>query len=197
MKKLLIRTIEKLSKSSQIEEDLKYIKEKIRTIPNWPKPGVMFRDITTLLQDKEGIRKVLDILYNRYKNREIDVIVGIESRGFIIAGALAEKLGIGFVPVRKKGKLPFETISQTYELEYGTDTVEIHKDAINPGERVLVIDDLVATGGTVLASCQLVEKLGGKVEETAFIIELPELKGREKLEKNKFKVFTMVKFEGE
>jgi len=176
-------------------QDLEYIKSKIRTIPNFPKQGIMFRDITTLFKDKEGLQKVIEVFYNRYKYKKIDVVAGIESRGFIIGGALAEKLGCGFVPIRKKGKLPAETISQTYDLEYGTDTVEIHKDSIKPESKVLLIDDLIATGGTALASTQLIEKLGGKIIEIGFIIDLPDLKGKEKI--TKWPVFTMVEFKGE
>ncbi len=171
------------------------IKEKIRTIPDFPVNGIMFRDITTLLQDKDAFRHVCDKLYDRYKNKNIDVVVGIESRGFIFGSVLAYKLNIGFVPVRKPGKLPAKTIKQEYELEYGKDAVEIHEDAINKGDNVLVIDDLIATGGTCSATCKLVEKLGGKIEEVAFIIELPDLKGRDKLKD--YKIFSMVEFEGE
>ena len=155
----------------------------------------MFRDITTLIGDKEGFDKTINILYNRYKNKNIDVVAGIESRGFIFGGALSNKLNVGFVPIRKPGKLPAETISEEYKLEYGTDCVEIHKDAIKLGQNVLVIDDLLATGGTSQASCNLVEKLGGKIQEIAFVVELPDLKGREKL--NKWDVYSMVSFEGE
>ncbi|MBS3088205.1 adenine phosphoribosyltransferase [Candidatus Pacearchaeota archaeon] len=171
------------------------IKSKIRTIPHFPKPGVMFRDITTLLKDPEGMEKVTEILCNRYKNKNIDVIAGIESRGFIIGGILAMRLGVGFIPVRKPGKLPAPTIKEEYQLEYGTDAIEIHKDAISPGQNVLVIDDLIATGGTAQATCNLVERLGGRIEEVAFVIELPELNGRKKL--SRWPVFSIVKFEGE
>ena len=171
------------------------LKKHIRTIPHWPIKGVMFRDITTLLQSPEAFKQACDELYNRYKNRKIDVVVGIESRGFIFGAVLAYKLGCSFVPVRKKGKLPSKTVSHTYQKEYGPDTIEIHEDAIKKGDKVLVVDDLIATGGTVAAAIKLVEKLGGVVEELAFIIELPELKGREKIKG--YKVFTMVEFEGE
>lgn len=190
VKKLLVRTIEKITR-----DDEEFIKSKIRTIPHWPKQGVMFRDITTLLKDNEGFKRVVEIFYNRYKNREINVIAGIESRGFIVGGILAEKLGVGFVPIRKKGKLPAETIKEEYDLEYGKDAVEIHKDAIQQGQKVLLIDDLIATGGTMGAAANLIEKLGGVIEEIAFVIELPDLKGREKL--SKWEVFSIVKFEGE
>ena len=171
------------------------LKKHIRTIPHWPIKGVMFRDITTLLQSPEAFRQSCDELYNRYKNKKIDVVVGIESRGFIFGAVLAYKLGVSFVPIRKKGKLPHKTVSHTYQKEYGPDTIEIHEDAIKKGDRVLIIDDLIATGGTVAAAIKLVEKLGGVVEELAFIIELPELRGREKIKG--YKVFTMVEFEGE
>jgi len=171
------------------------LKSKIRTVPHWPIEGVMFRDITTLLQDAEAFKHVCDELYNRYKDRKIDVVVGIESRGFIFGAVLAYKLGIGFVPIRKPGKLPYKTISAEFEKEYGKDKVEIHEDAIKKGDKVLVVDDLIATGGTCSAAVQLVEKLGGEVEECAFIIDLPDLKGKDKIKGYKF--FSMVEFEGE
>ena len=190
VKQLLINVIPKIAK-----KDEELIKRKIRTIPNFPKPGIMFRDITTLLLDPEGMKKTIEIFYNRYKDRKIDAIAGIESRGFIIAGILADKLGKGLIPIRKPGKLPFETISQEYKLEYGTDKVEMHKDAIKKGDKILLVDDLIATGGTAQASAQLIEKLGGRIEEIAFIIELIDLKGREKL--IEWPVFSIVDFEGE
>lgn len=173
------------------------IKSRIRTVPHWPKKGVMFRDITTLLKDPVGFKLVIDDFLKRYKGKNIDVVVGIDSRGFILGGALAYLLGKGFVPVRKKGKLPHKTVSETYELEYGTDTIEIHEDAILKGQNVLIVDDLVASGGTCLAACRLVEKLGGKVVECAFIVDLPDLGGRKKLEKAGYKVYAQVEFEGE
>lgn len=170
------------------------IKKKIRTIPHWPVEGVMFRDITTLLQDGEAFKHVCDELYNRYKNMKIDLVVGIESRGFIFGAVLAYKLGVGFIPIRKPGKLPYKTISVEFEKEYGKDKVEMHKDAIKKGDKVVIIDDLIATGGTSLAAIKLVEKLGGKIIECAFIIDLPELKGKDKLKG--YKIFTMVEFKG-
>ena len=191
VKKVILHVINSFS----IEAEYKFIKERIRTIPNFPKQGIQFRDITTLFKDPEGMRKVTEILYNKYKDEKIDVVAGIESRGFIIGGILANMLGVGFIPIRKKGKLPAETESQEYMLEYGFDTVEIHKDAIKPGQKVLLIDDLIATGGTALASCQLIEKLGGQIAECSFIIELPGLNGRLKLQD--YKVFSMISFEGE
>jgi len=171
------------------------LKEKIRTVPNWPIKGVMFRDITSLLIVPEAFRAACDMLYDRYKNMDFDKIVGIDARGFFFASVLAYKLGKGFVPVRKKGKLPPETVCQEYSLEYGTNTVEIRDDAIKKGEKVLIVDDLIATGGTVAAAAKLVEKLGGEVLECAFIVELPELKGREKIKE--YKIFTLTEFEGE
>ncbi|OQX27837.1 MAG: adenine phosphoribosyltransferase [Desulfobacteraceae bacterium IS3] len=171
------------------------LKDKIRTVPNWPIDGVMFRDITSLLQEPEAFREACDRLYDRYKDMQIDKIVGIDARGFVFGAVLAYKLGVGFVPVRKKGKLPPETVSQDYSLEYGTNTVEIRNDAIRKGEKVLIVDDLIATGGTISAAAKLVEKLGGEVLECAFIIELPDLKGREMIKG--YKIFTLVEFEGE
>jgi len=175
---------------------MEHLKKKIRTIPNWPKEGVMFRDITTLMKDPKAFSEIIEIFYSRYKDQKVDLVAGIESRGFILAGALAHKLGIGFIPIRKPGKLPAETESVEYELEYGKDKIEIHKDAINPGLNILLIDDLIATGGTADAACQLIEKLGGRVHEAAFIIDLPDLKGNEKLQK-RCKTFSIMKFEGE
>lgn len=195
VKKVLISTIQKLARQTPLKEELNYIKNKIRTIPDFPKPGIMFRDITTLFQDKAGMKKVIDILHERYKNKNIDVVAGIEARGFIIGGSLAERLNASFVPIRKKGKLPHKTASQEYELEYGTDAVEIHQDAIAPGQNVLLIDDLIATGGTAQAACKLVELLKGNIVECAFVIDLPDLNGKQKLAPHK--VFAMVEFAGE
>ena len=194
VKWLLLRTIEKSSEENLIGEDVKIIKDSIRTIPDFPKAGIMFRDITTLMKNKEAMSKVIEILVNRYKDKQVDVVAGIESRGFIFGAILAEKLNADFVPVRKPGKLPAEVVKEEYALEYGTDAVEIHKDAIKPGDKVLVIDDLIATGGTILASCNLIEKLGGEIIECAFVIELFDLKGKEKL---KWPFFSVVSFEGE
>lgn len=172
------------------------LKSTIRTIPNWPKQGVMFRDITTLLKDPKAFEHVIETFYERYKGQKIDAVAGIESRGFIIGGALANKLKKGFVPIRKAGKLPSKTEREEYELEYGSAIVEIHKDAIEEGDNMLLIDDLIATGGTALAACKLIERLGGKVVECAFIIGLPDLNGMKKLEE-KYKIITLVDFEGE
>ena len=173
------------------------IKSKIRTIPHWPKQGIMFRDITTLLKDPEGFQSVMDAFEKRYKNVDFDVIAGIESRGFIIGAALADRLKKGFVPIRKKGKLPAATERVEYDLEYGKDTIEVHKDAILKGHKVLLVDDLLATGGTMNAAIKLVEKLGAKVVECAFIIDLPEVGGRKKLRDKGHKTFHLVEFEGE
>ena len=175
------------------------IKSKIRTIPDHPKKGIMFRDITTLIKDPVGFRLVIDSFTQRYITAEVDfdVIVGIESRGFIIGGALSYTLGKGFVPVRKKGKLPAETVSHEYELEYGTDTIEIHKDALVKGAKVLLVDDLLATGGTALAAATLIEKLGGTVSEMAFIVNLPDVGGEKRLAEKGYKLFALTEFEGD
>lgn len=175
------------------------IKSKIRTVPDYPKKGIMFRDITTLVSDPVGFRLVIDNFTQRYIKGDIafDVIVGIESRGFIIGGALAYTLGKGFVPIRKKGKLPAEIIFQEYALEYGTDRIEIHKDSFPSGTRVLLIDDLLATGGTALAAAALVEKLGGIVVEMCFIVNLPDVGGEKKLRDKKYQIFSLTEFEGD
>ncbi len=175
------------------------IKSKIRTIPNYPKKGIMFRDITTLIKDPVGFRLVIDSLTQRYINADFnfDTIVGIESRGFIIGSALAYTLGKGFIPIRKKGKLPAEVVVQEYDLEYGTDRIEIHKDALRKGERVIVVDDLLATGGTALAAAALVEKLGGVVVEMAFVVDLPDVGGKKKILDKGYNVFALTEFEGE
>jgi adenine phosphoribosyltransferase len=171
-------------------------KSVIRTIPDYPKPGIMFRDVTTLLGNARAFRTTVDQLVQPYAGMQIDKVAGIEARGFIIAGAVAHQLSVGFVPVRKKGKLPWKTIAQTYDLEYGTDTVEIHEDAVQKGENVLLVDDLIATGGTAEAAIKLIEKAGGNVVGCSFIIDLPELKGRRRLEKLGKKVLSLVEFEG-
>jgi len=173
------------------------IKSKIRTIENYPIDGVMFRDITTLLQDPEGLRESIDQLVNRYKDLKIDKIVAIEARGFILGAPLAYLLNIGLVLIRKPGKLPSQTINQEYKLEYGSDMVEIHTDAIKKGEKVLIVDDLIATGGTAEAAVRLIQKVQGEIVECCFIIDLPDLGGSEKLEKMGQKVFTLCEFEGE
>ncbi|MBU1974857.1 MAG: adenine phosphoribosyltransferase [Nanoarchaeota archaeon] len=181
-------------KEKNVPEQLKSL---VRTIPDWPKKGIQFRDITTLLNDPKGYHLLIEELTKRYKDNKPDVIAGIEARGFILGGALAYTLGVGFVPIRKKGKLPGETVSQEYELEYGTDKIEMHKDAIKPGQKVLIVDDLIATAGTSIAAVKLVKQLGGNILECVFIIELPELQGRAKLEKECKKIFCLFEFEGE
>jgi len=172
-----------------------YIKSKVRSIPDWPIKGVIFRDITTLLEDPRAYKAICSIFYNRYVDEKVDKIVGIDARGFLFGSVLSYELEIGFVPIRKKGKLPYKTISESYTLEYGEETIEIHEDAINRGERVVIIDDLMATGGTIAASAALVEKLGGDILECAFVIELPDLKGREKMQNRN--CFSIIEFEGE
>jgi adenine phosphoribosyltransferase len=173
------------------------IKSRIRTVPHYPKQGVMFRDITTLLKDPVGFRVTINEFVNRYTGVKIDKVAGIESRGFIIGAALAFQLGVGFVPIRKKGKLPAETVGHDYELEYGTDRIEMHVDAIAKGERVLLADDLIATGGTAEAAVKLIENMGGKVVECCFVIDLPDLGGRKRLEKHGQAVFALCEFEGD
>jgi len=168
------------------------LKDCIRAIPDFPKPGILFRDITTLLRDGEAFKAAVDILAEEYKNKKIDVVVAVEARGFIFGGVLAHKLGAGFVPVRKKGKLPWKTNSATYELEYGTDTLEMHHDAIKAGDKVLIVDDLLATGGTVKAVTDLVGQLKGQIAGIAFLIELEGLKGREKLKG--FPVYSVITY---
>jgi adenine phosphoribosyltransferase len=168
----------------------------IRTIPNYPKEGIMFRDITTLLKDPAGFKACIDQLANKYKDTPIDYVAGIEARGFILGAALAYKLGLGFIPVRKKGKLPGKTITQDYDLEYGSDTIEIHHDALHAGAKVLLIDDLIATGGTAIGAITLIEKVGGKIVEAAFIVDLPELGGAKKIQALGHKVFALCDFSG-
>ena len=177
------------------EEARDYIKSKVRSIPDWPIKGVIFRDITTLLLDPPAFKQICTIFYDRYVNEKIDKIVGIDARGFLFGSVLAYKLDIGMIPIRKNGKLPYNTISESYTLEYGEEVIEIHEDAIQKGERVVVIDDLMATGGTISAAANLVEKLGGDIFECSFVLELTDLNGREKLGNRK--VFSIVEFEGE
>ncbi|MCD4784199.1 MAG: adenine phosphoribosyltransferase [Candidatus Eremiobacteraeota bacterium] len=169
-----------------------YLKEKIRDLPDWPVEGVLFRDITPVLEDPEAFKTAIDSLSELMKDLDFSKIVAVESRGFIFGGALAHKMGKGFVIVRKPGKLPCETIAHSYELEYGKDTLEMHNDSIKPGEKVVILDDLIATGGSAKATAMLVEKLGGKVEAIVFLIELEFLKGKEKLKE--YDVFSVVKY---
>ncbi|MDC3245873.1 adenine phosphoribosyltransferase [Candidatus Pseudothioglobus singularis] len=174
-----------------------FIKSKIRTIKNYPIDGVMFRDITTLFKDPEGLREAINIFAERYKDMQIDKIAAIESRGFLIGAPLAYLLNVGLVLIRKPGKLPAETIKQDYKLEYGSDQIEIHIDAIKEGERVLIVDDLIATGGTVEAAVKLVQKIKGEVLECCFIIDLPDIGGSRKLKSMGQNVFSLCEFEGD
>ncbi|HWP58713.1 MAG TPA: adenine phosphoribosyltransferase [Candidatus Acidoferrales bacterium] len=178
-----------------MEKDLLEIRKAIRDIPDFPKPGIVFKDITPLLANGRLFKRTIDIFAERYRPEKIDAVLGIESRGFIIGAPLAYALGVGFSIVRKPGKLPHETHSATYELEYGTDTLEVHRDAISPGARVLIVDDLIATGGTVSAAAALVTKLGGQVVEGAFVIELAFLNGREKFKPHN--IFSLVNYNTE
>jgi adenine phosphoribosyltransferase len=168
------------------------LRAKIREVPDFPKPGILFYDITTLLRDGDAFREVIDRMAEAVKGERIDLVVGMESRGFIFAAPLADRLGAGFVPVRKLGKLPAETIEVEYDLEYGTATLEIHRDAISPGQRVLVVDDLLATGGTVLGTIELVRRLGGEIAGLSFAVELTALGGRDKL--GEFAIHTLLAY---
>lgn len=175
-----------------------YLRDHIRTVPDWPAPGVQFRDITPLLQDAKVFRVLIDVFVHRYMDRDSrpDVVAGLDARGFILGSVIAYELGVGFIPIRKKGKLPFTTVEETYELEYGSATVELHTDAVKPGDRVLLIDDLIATGGTMMAGMNLLEKLGAKVIEAAAIVDLPELGGSDKLRQAGLKLHTLIDFQG-
>ena len=176
---------------------MKDLKALIRTIPGYPRAGILFRDVTTLFKDGPGFRQTVNAFVDRYRDAGVDKVAGIEARGFILGGAIADRLGAGFVPIRKKGKLPGERISHTYELEYGIDQVELHRDSVSPGERILLVDDLIATGGTALAGASLISQLGGELVEACFIIDLPELGGRRRLEGAGIKVYSLMEFEGE
>jgi adenine phosphoribosyltransferase len=175
-----------------------YLKNHIRTVPDWPAPGVQFRDITPLLQNPKVFRVLIDAFVHRYMDPALrpDVVAGLDARGFILGAVVAYELNVGFVPIRKKGKLPFSTVQETYELEYGSATVELHTDAVKPGDRVLLIDDLIATGGTMMAGKKLLEKLGATVTEGAAIVDLPELGGSAKLREAGLPLFTLIDFAG-
>jgi adenine phosphoribosyltransferase len=173
------------------------IKSRIRTVPHYPKSGVMFRDITTLLKDATGLQLAVKSLAHHFRNQAIDRVAGIEARGFIMGAAVAYELSLGFVPVRKKGKLPAEVVGQDYNLEYGIDRIEMHTDAIAPGESILLIDDLIATGGTAAAACALIQSMGGNVQGCGFVIDLPDLGGRKLLEQLGHCVFALCEFEGD
>ena len=175
-----------------------YLKNHIRTVPDWPAPGVQFRDITPLLQNAKVFRVLIDAFVHRYMDPSMrpDVVAGLDARGFILGAVIAYELNVGFVPIRKKGKLPFTTVEETYELEYGSATVELHTDAVKPGDRVLLVDDLIATGGTMMAGMKLLEKLGAQVIEGAAIVDLPELGGSDKLKAAGLPLFTLLDFAG-
>ncbi len=160
-----------------MQYDATDLKSLIRTIPDHPKPGIMFRDITTLLRDARGFRRAIDLMAEPYHGKGVEAVAGIEARGFILGGAVAEKLGVGFIPIRKKGKLPGKAIGQDYELEYGTDVIEMHEDAVSPGERILLVDDLIATGGTAAAAVKLIRRAGAVVAGAVFVVDLPDLGG--------------------
>ena len=173
------------------------IKDYIRTIPDFPQKGIMFRDVTTLFLNSEGLKQAIDQMIEPYISQKIDKVAGLEARGFILGGAIADRLSLGFVPIRKAGNLPGQVIAQDYELEYGSATMEIHKDCIEPGEKILLVDDLLATGGTAEAGIKLIEKLGGDIISCSFIIDLPELGGRKHLENMGFEVNALCEFEGD
>ena len=175
-----------------------FLRDHIRTVPDWPAPGVQFRDITPLLQDPKVFRVLTDAFVQRYMDPALrpDVVAGLDARGFILGAVIAHELNVGFIPIRKKGKLPFTTVEETYELEYGSATVELHTDAVKPGQRVLLIDDLIATGGTMMAGKKLLEKLGATVVEGAAIVDLPELGGSKHLKDSGLPLFTLVNFAG-
>jgi adenine phosphoribosyltransferase len=175
---------------------MKTVSDYIRAIPDFPHEGIMFRDVTTLFADPRGFRMAVDLMLHPYSGVRIDKVIGLEARGFILGGAIAHQLGVGFVPVRKKGKLPGKTLSESYTLEYATATVEIHDDAIAPGERVLLVDDLLATGGTAQAGITLVQRLGGEIVGCTFVVDLPELGGRARLEALGMDVATLCDFSG-
>ena len=175
--------------------DLDYVRQTVRQVPDFPKPGILFLDITTATKDAKSMNLMIEYLYEKFKDEKVDYVAGIESRGFIFGAPLACKLGAGFVPIRKPNKLPADTIKETYSLEYGTDTIEMHADAVKSGDRVLVIDDLLATGGTAVAACNLIKKVGADVVAAAFVIELDPLKGREKIEAKGVKVVSMLNYD--
>jgi adenine phosphoribosyltransferase len=173
--------------------DTQMLRELIRDVPDYPKKGIVFKDITTLIKRGDAFDQVVNIFHDKCKDKKVDLVAAVESRGFIFGGVLANRLKVGFVPVRKFGKLPADTVEQKYDLEYGTDTLEIHKDAVNPGQRVLIVDDLLATGGTVAATCKLVEKLGGEVAGILVMIELGFLNGRDKIKG--YDLFTLLRYD--
>jgi adenine phosphoribosyltransferase len=179
-----------------MEAGVENLKRLIRTIPDYPKAGIMFRDVTTLLGDAQGLKAAIAGMAEPYRAQPVDAVAGIEARGFILGGAIADRLGCGFIPIRKKGKLPWKTIGQEYTLEYGVDSIEIHEDAIERGQRILIVDDLIATGGTAEAAAKLVKRTGGEIVGATFVIDLPELGGAKKLEQQGIDVHALMAFEG-
>lgn len=179
-----------------LEVALSDLKSLIRTIPDYPKPGIQFRDVTTLLGDAQGLKATVHAMSEPFLSQPVDAVAGIEARGFILGGAIADRLGCGFIPIRKKGKLPWKTIGQEYTLEYGVDVIEIHEDAIKKGERILIVDDLIATGGTAEAAVKLVRHSGGEIVGATFVIDLPDLGGRGLLEKDGIACHIVMAFEG-
>ncbi|KII77131.1 adenine phosphoribosyltransferase [Vibrio renipiscarius] len=177
-------------------ETISMIKASIKSIADYPKPGILFRDVTSLLEDAQAYQATIQLLVDKYKDMGFTKVVGTEARGFLFGAPLALELGLGFVPVRKPGKLPRATVAQTYDLEYGTDTLEIHVDAIKAGDKVLVVDDLLATGGTIEATTKLIRQLGGEVEHAAFVINLPEIGGDKRLEKLGLNIYSICEFDG-
>ena len=180
---------------TNVLNEFDYVREHVRMVPDFPVKGIMFLDITTAVKDPKSMQIMIDFLYEKFKDEKVDYVAGVESRGFIFGAALAYKLGCGFITIRKPNKLPAKTIKEDYTLEYGTNTIEIHEDAIKPGDRVVVIDDLLATGGTAVAACNLIKRVGAEVVSTAFIIELNPLKGREKIEAAGAKVVSMLNYD--
>ncbi|MGD9783435.1 MAG: adenine phosphoribosyltransferase [Hyphomicrobiaceae bacterium] len=172
------------------------LKDLIRTIPDYPKPGILFRDVTTLLGDAQGFKAAIAQMAEPYRTRPVDAVAGIEARGFILGGAIADRLGCGFIPIRKKGKLPWKTIGQEYTLEYGVDVIEMHEDACKPGERILIVDDLIATGGTAEAAVKLVKRSGGEIVGATFIVDLPDLNGGKRLRQMGVEYHALMAFEG-
>ena len=176
-------------------DDKEYVREHVRQVPDFPKKGILFLDVTTALKDADAFDKSMKFLYETFKDEKIDYIAGMESRGFIYGAALANMMHVGFIPIRKPNKLPADTLKEDYTLEYGTNTIEMHKDAVKAGDRVLIVDDLLATGGTAIAACNLIKRAGGEVVSTAFIIELNPLKGREKIEAMGYKCISMLDYD--
>jgi len=192
----MARVVDKLPRDFVGEVSVSALKDLIRTIPDYPKPGIMFRDVTTLLGDAQGLKAAVAQMAEPFRTQPVDAVAGIEARGFILGGAIADRLGTGFIPIRKKGKLPWKTIGQEYTLEYGVDVIEIHEDALKPGQRILIVDDLIATGGTAEAAAKLLRRSGGEIVGATFIIDLPELGGINLLKSHGIDCHALVAFEG-